>query len=91
MEITGKIIAVLPLRSGISQRTGNSWQMQEYVIEAQGEYPKRCVFTVFGEELINRLSITEGGIYTVTIEINAREYNGKYYNDIRATDAVELL
>ena len=52
MEITGKIIAVLPAREGVSQRTGNAWKMQEYVIETHDTYPKKCCFNIFGAEKI---------------------------------------
>ena len=44
MEITGKIIAVLPAQGGVSQRTGNPWKSQDYVIETHETYPKKCCF-----------------------------------------------
>ena len=47
MELTGKIIAVLPANSGVSNRTGNPWMSQEFVIEVPGQYPRKCVFRVF--------------------------------------------
>ena len=46
MELTGRIIAVMEPRSGVSARTGNSWMTQEYVIEVPGQYPRKCVFRV---------------------------------------------
>ena len=46
MEITGKIIAVLNERGGVSQRTGNEWKAQEYVLETEEQYPKRMCFDV---------------------------------------------
>lgn len=84
MEITGKIIAVLPANSGVSQRTGNSWKSQEYVIETQDQYPKKCCFRIFGEEKIAQFNIQLGEELTVSFDINAREYNGRWYNDISA-------
>ena len=84
MEIKGKIIAVLPLRSGVSQKDGKSWMTQEYVIETLEQYPKRCVFNVFGEEKINEYNLQVGSEVMVKFDINAREYNGRWYNDIRA-------
>ena len=51
MEITGKIIAVLPERGGIS-KTGNEWKMQEYVIETHEQYPRKVCFNVFGSDKI---------------------------------------
>ena len=84
MEITGKIIAVLPAREGVSQRTGNAWKMQEYVIETHDTYPKKCCFNIFGAEKISQFNIQLGEELTVSFDIDAREYQGKYYNDIRA-------
>ena len=84
MEITGKIIAVLPAREGVSQRTGNAWKIQEYVIETHDQYPKKCCFNIFGAENISQFNIQLGEELTVSFDIDAREYQGKYYNDIRA-------
>jgi len=84
MELTGKIIAVLPARSGVSQRTGNQWMTQEYVIEVPGQYPRKCVFNIFGEDRIKQFNIQMGEELTVSFDIDAREYNGRWFNDIRA-------
>lgn len=83
MEITGKIIAVLPERGGTS-KTGNEWKMQEYVIETHEQYPKKVCFNVFGADKIAQFNIQAGDELTVSFDINAREYNGRWYNDIRA-------
>ncbi len=84
MDITGKIIAVLPKRSGTSARTGNPWASQEYVIETHDTYPKKCVFTVFGEDKITQFNLQGGDEVTVSFDIDAHEWNGRYFNDIRA-------
>ena len=83
MEITGKIIAVLPERGGIS-KTGNEWKMQEYVLETHEQYPKKMCFNVFGADKIAQFNIQAGDELTVSFDINAREYNGRWYNDVRA-------
>ena len=88
MELTGKIIAVMEPRGGVSARTGNSWKTQEYVLEVPGQYPKRCVFNVFGEDRINQFNIQNGDELTIQFDIDAREYNGRWYNDIRAYGVV---
>ena len=54
MELTGKIIAVMEPRGGVSARTGNQWMTQEYVLEVPGQYPKRCLFNIFGEDRIKQ-------------------------------------
>ena len=88
MELTGKIIAVLPASSGVSQRTGNSWMSQDYVIEVPGQYPKKCVFRVFGEDRIKQFNIQMGEDVTVSFDIDAHEFNGRWFNDVRAFNVV---
>lgn len=88
MELTGRIIAVQEAKSGTSSKTGNPWMMQEYVIEVLGQYPRHCAFTVFGEDRIKQLNIQNGENLTVQFDIDAREYNGKWYNDFRAYNVI---
>ena len=57
---------------------------QEYVLEVPGQYPKRCVFNLFGEDRIKQFNIQAGEEVTVQFDIDAHEYNGRWYNDIRA-------
>ena len=84
MDLTGKIIAVLPANSGVSSRTGNPWMSQEYVIEVPGQYPRKCVFRIFGEDRIKQFNIQNGEDVTVSFDIDAHEYNGRWFNEIRA-------
>ncbi|MCM1108773.1 MAG: DUF3127 domain-containing protein [Clostridium sp.] len=84
MEITGKIIAVLPERGGVSARTGSEWKAQEYVLETQEQYPRKMCFDVFGADKIAQFAIQIGMQVTVSFDIDAREYNGRWYNSIRA-------
>ena len=84
MDLTGKIIAILPASSGVSNRTGNSWMSQDYVIEVPGQYPRRMVFRIFGEDRIKQFNIQAGEEVTVQFDIDAHEYQGRWFNDIRA-------
>ena len=86
MELTGKIIAVMPAQSGTSQRTGNAWMTQQYVLEVPGMYPKRMVFEVFGEDRIKKFNVQQGQEVTVSFEIDAHEFNGRWFNEVRAWD-----
>lgn len=82
-ELTGKVIAVLPLASGVSNRTGKEWASQEYVIEEQdARYPQRVCFKVFGSDKIQQFALQVGDVVTVKLELGSREYNGKWYNEI---------
>ena len=88
MELSGRIIAVLPANSGVSQRTGNSWMSQEYVIEVPGQYPRKCLFRIFGEDRIKQFNIQMNEDVTVQFDIDAHEYNGRWFNEIRAYNIV---
>ena len=83
-EIGGKIIAVLDKRNGISTSTNTPWSVQQYVIETHEQYPKKLCFDVFGEDKINQFNIQIGEELTVYFDINAREYQGRWYNSFRA-------
>ena len=84
MDLTGKVIAIMEARGGVSARTGNSWMTQEYVIEVPGTYPRKMMFNIFGEDRIKQFNIQPGEEITVQFDIDAREFNGRWYNDIRA-------
>ena len=88
MEITGKIIAALEKRTGVAKASGNTWVAQEYVIETQGTYPKKVCFEVFGEERIKEFDIKVMDTLTVSFDIDAREYNGRWFNTLRAWKVV---
>ena len=79
MEIIGKAIAALPVKSGVSQRTGEQWQSREYVIETQEQYPKKICFEVFGTDKLKEFNIRNNDLIKVYFDISAREYNGKWY------------
>ena len=84
MDITGRIIAVLPERSGTSARTGTEWRAGSYVLETQEQYPKKICFDVFGADRIQNFNIQVGEMMTVSFDIDAHEYNGRWFNSIRA-------
>ena len=83
MELSGKVIAVLEPRGGVS-KTGNAGKVQEYVIETHDQYPRRMCFDVFGEDKINQFNIQVGEELTVSFDIDAREWQGRWFNSIRA-------
>ncbi|MBO4612836.1 MAG: DUF3127 domain-containing protein [Bacteroidaceae bacterium] len=84
MDVTGRIIAVLPERSGTSARTGAEWKVGTYVLETQEQYPKKICFEVFGVERMQNFNIQVGEMMTVSFDIDAHEYQGRWFNTIRA-------
>lgn len=89
MNIQGKIILDIPLQEGIS-KAGNPWKKKEWVLETIGtNYPRKVKFDFFGDRVdSNHLEV--GKVYDITYEIESREFNGRWYTDIRALSAVEI-
>lgn len=83
MEISGKIIAVLPLQEGTS-KAGNPWKKQEYVLETHDQFAKKICFQIFGEDRITQANIQAGEELIVSIDIESREYQGRWYTNISA-------
>lgn len=86
MEFTGKIIAILQPRSGVSKTSGNEWKVQEFVIEdtMNGQYPRRMCFEVFGADKIAQFNIQMDEMLTVSFDIDARQWQDRWFNSIRA-------
>lgn len=84
MELQGKIIAALEPRSGESAR--GPWKAQDFVIETHDTYPRKMVFSVFGADRLDRFNIQIGQDVSVSFDIDAHEYNGRWFNSIRAFD-----
>lgn len=88
MEIQGKVIAVLPERSGVSAR--GEWKSQTYVIETQEQYPKKMAFDVFGADRLAQFNIQSGEVINVSFDIDAHEYQGRWFNSIRAWNVTKV-
>lgn len=84
MDIVGKIIQVLPMQQGTSQRTGNPWSLQSYVLETIESYPKKVCFEVFGEDRIKANPCNIDDVVTVSFDLESREFNGRWYTSVRA-------
>lgn len=86
-EISGQIIAVLPTRSGTSAK-GTAWSSQTAVIETREQYPKKVAFDVFGADRITQFNLQVGEYVTVSYDIDAHEYQGRWFNAVRAWNVV---
>ena len=93
MEQTGILVRKLDERTGVSQRTGNTWRQAEFLLEVPGQYPSHISFTV-ADGQSGRIAHFEkhiGKTVTVSFDIDAREYNGRWYNDLRAWGCKEYV
>jgi hypothetical protein len=81
MELNGKIIELLPEKTG--QSANGPWRKQEYILETDGQYPKKVCFMAWGDK-IDQFDIKQGENLVVTIDLESREYNGRWYTDVKA-------
>ena len=84
-ELSGKLLQILPVKEGTT-RDGKPYKTVEFIVETAEQYPKKALFRIFGTEKVDNLLKYnhEGDDVVVSFDINAREYNGRWYNDIRA-------
>lgn len=84
LEIEGRISRKLAAQSGQSAR--GPWKKQDFIVEYQdGNYPSQTLFTAFGDNLVADLDrYAVGDMVRVSFNVRAREYNGRWYNDVRA-------
>lgn len=84
MEITGKLAELLPEQTG-EGKTGNSWRKRSYVIETlDDQYPKKVCIDAWGDraDILNSLAI--GDHLVTSFDIESREFNGKWYTNVKA-------
>lgn len=83
MEIKGKIVTVLPMQTG--QGKNGEWKKQDYIVEynLESQYPKKMLFNLWGDK-IDQFQIQEGQMVKVDFDVDCREFNGRWFNDIRA-------
>lgn len=84
LEITGKVVRLLPEQTGKSAKTGNDWKKGGFVIETESNFPKKICFTAWGDLTAQVNSLKEGQNVKVSFDIESREFNDKWYTDAKA-------
>ena len=87
MEFTARLIMELPEQGGVSAR-GNNWRKKSWVFETFGQYPRKIKVDAMNATIDN-LNFEVGKTYTVSFDIDSREFNERWYTDIRAYAARE--
>lgn len=80
MKLEGRIIVAQPIQSGVS-KNGNNWQRQDFVLEIPGQYPKKVAFSVMNSNIQN-FGLAVGQDVDIEIDINANEWQGRWFNSI---------
>lgn len=86
LAISGVVLSILPLQSGTS-KAGNQWQKQDFILETQGQYPRKVCICLFGDN-VEKFPLQIGQSVTASIDIESREFNARWYTDVRAWNVV---
>ncbi|WP_373512270.1 DUF3127 domain-containing protein [Persicitalea sp.] len=81
MEISGTVVSILPEINGTSGK--GAWRKQEFILETEGQYPKKVCIMMWGDK-IDQFALTEGDVVTASIDAESREYNQRWYTDLKA-------
>lgn len=81
MQLTAKITQLLPIQTGPGKN--GVWKKQESIVETDGQYPKKVCISIWGDK-INEGQLQIGNILKIDFDIESREYNNKWYTDIKA-------
>ncbi len=88
MEVKGKIIQKFELQSGTS-KAGNPWKKQNYLLETLDSFPRKIYFDFFGDRA-DQYPLNVGDMINLSFDIECREYQGRYYTDIRGWKAEKI-
>lgn len=80
--IEGEIIAILPETKGVSAK--GEWVSQDFVLKTEENYPKNICFSVFGASKIKEANIRIGDVVSIGVNLESREFNGRWYTSIKA-------
>jgi hypothetical protein len=81
MQLTAKLIQLLPLQTG-SGKNGQ-WKKQDIIVETEGQYPKKVCVSIWGDK-INESVLQVGSQLNISFDVESREYNGRWYTDVKA-------
>ncbi len=84
LELEGRIARKLTVQTGTSAR--GAWSKQEFIFEYQeGNFPTQVCMNVWGDEKVKDLGKYQvGDQVKVSFNLSSREYNGRWYTDVRA-------
>jgi hypothetical protein len=80
LELKGTISQILPLQSGNS--ANGTWRKQEFILDIPGQYKKQVCLYAWGDNIDN-FKLQEGEEVTASIDLESREYNGRWYTNVK--------
>jgi hypothetical protein len=82
MEFEGTVVKVLPAMKGTSAR--GEWTKQDVVFEQPGEFGRKICVGFWGDKAMDAAALKEGEVVSISANVESREYNGRWYTEVRA-------
>ncbi|HUW05183.1 MAG TPA: DUF3127 domain-containing protein [Williamwhitmania sp.] len=82
LEIQGKLVQMLEKQVGTGRN--GTWEKQEFILETTEQYPKKICISAWGDKIKDIDSAKPGDMLKVSFNLESREFNGRWYTDIRA-------
>ena len=82
MELTGTVFDILAEVGGTG-KNGNAWRKKEFVLEVPSQFPKKVCISMWGDR-IDQFTFQKGEAVTASIDVESREYNGRWFTEVRA-------
>lgn len=81
MQLTAKLVQVLPVQTGTGKN--GEWKKNTIIVETDGMYPKKVCITIWGDKADPNI-LQEGNMLDISFDLESREFNGRWYTDVRA-------
>jgi hypothetical protein len=81
MQLKMKLLEILPLQTGKGKN--GDWKKQDIIVETQEKFPKKVCVSIWGDKL-EGVVLKPQGLYEISFDIESREFNGRWYTDVKA-------
>lgn len=88
MDFQAKVIQFIGETTGVS-KAGNPWKKKEWLVETFGQFPRKVRIQCFGDKS-DQLNLEPGHDYNIYVDLESREFNGRWYTDVSVYRAEEL-
>jgi len=81
LEISGRVVQLLPEQTGTGKN--GQWTKHDFIIETGEQYPRKVCFSAWGDKAGLVKSLQQGAFVKVSFNIESREFNNRWYTDLR--------
>ncbi|TVR74180.1 MAG: DUF3127 domain-containing protein [Marinilabiliales bacterium] len=80
--LEGKVLQILPAQSGTGKN--GPWVKQDFIIETPGDFARKICISAWGDRAEEAGALQAGDQVSVNVNIESREFNERWYTDVKA-------